>query len=263
MAIVLPAGQAVVTGFAAFVTVSSVAWYQKIDNPLAAGGVAAGVAFGLSWIAALFWWRSRVEAATNEPQPAIISPVTHPAETVRVELEKPNGAYTWIDYLDLPFDRDLVYRAAGELVKRDFETSNLGGAGKPITRSQAEAFRDWLISKDLAGWYRPDAHVKGWGIKPAGRAILRRLYQAGVMADVIDPLPPSRKADTSAAHILARMQTYTDTHGALVSDIDQPEDTPAVLVGDKTSPLFRFVRRLPDREEAIADDDLYNEMWQK
>ncbi len=232
MAILLPAGQAAVSALAGGITAGSIAWAYQVDNPLAVGGVAAGVTFGVSWLVALSWWRSRVEGAGDhrpvEGPPAQV----YAAETLRVELESPDQGTLWVDYLDWIGDRDVLILAAAELRSRNYETSNLGGAGKTLSRSQAESVRDWLISKDLAAWVRPDAHTAGWGILPAGRAVLRRLHHLGIATGAIDP-PPAKRPVITEADIYARLHTHTDAQMVY----------PAGLV------------------RAGGGDDLINELW--
>jgi len=213
VAILLPAGQAAVSALAGGVTVSSIAWAMDAHNPIAAGGVAAGITFGVSWLVALSWWRARVEGAapahlSGEAQP---EQVIYPAETIRVELQTPNGGFEWVDYLDIPFERELIFRAAAELYRRGYDTSGLGGAGKVLTRSQGESFRDWLISKELGGWYREDHHSLGWFVSGVGRSVIRRLYHAGVSTGELDLIPPPKRSIVTEQAIYERLQARTST----------------------------------------------------
>lgn len=208
MAVVIPAAQAAVSAVAAGITVGSIAWAMDASNPWAAGGVAAGVFFGVSWLVALAWWRERIDGQVSAAPPVRPDPVVYPAEVIRVELQAPNPGGLWVDYLDLPFDRDLIIRAAAYLRERDYDTSNMGGAGKVLTRSQAEAIRDWMISNDLAAWVRPEAHTAGWGILPEGRAVIRRLHHLGIASGVVDP-PPGRAAP-SETEIYGWLRSHTN-----------------------------------------------------
>lgn len=210
-AILLPAGQAAVSAIAGGVTVASVAWYIGADNPIAAGGVAAGVTFGLSWVIALAWWRDRI-TQTGGPTPQPVTEVVYPAESIRVELSQDNGRV--VDFLDWQGDRDILILAAADLRTRHYETSNLGGAGKTLSRSQAESVRDFLISSGLAAWVRPEAHTAGWGILPEGRAVIRRLHHLGISSGIVDP-PPPKAITITEAKILERMQTHTETQTAV------------------------------------------------
>lgn len=205
--IILPAGQSVVPAVAAGVTVGSVAWSVGSGNPFAAGGAAAGVVFFAVWLVSLAWWRSKVDRASIGDARKM-QPEVKPAVSLRVELIDPEGAYPSGDFIDCPIDVNLMVRAAEHLKSRDWETSNLGGAGKVLTRSQAEAVRDWLIKKKLAAWFREDRHTVGWYVNGVGRSVLRRLYQHGVSAGEIDP-PPPRGSFISQREIYARMLTHT------------------------------------------------------
>jgi hypothetical protein len=178
----------------------------------------------VSWIIALAWWRSRVESTSSPTQPVTPAAI-YQAETVRVELSQDNGR--WVDFVDWQGDRDILILAAAELRSRSYETSNLGGAGKTLSRSQAEAVRDWLISHDLAAWLRPEAHTAGWVILPGGRAVVRRLHHLGIASGVVDP-PPAKRPVITETEIYARLQSHTDTQRAIfpagLVKIDQDAD---------------------------------------
>lgn len=212
VAIILPAGQAAVSAVAGFVVVSSVAWYTQASNPVAIGAAAGGVVFGLSWVLALSWWRSRIESTGGNSRPVTPAAI-YPAESVvRVELSQDNGRV--VDFLDWTGDHETLIRAAAYIRSRDFETSNLGGAMKPISRSEGESVRDWLIANDLARWVRPEAHTAGWGILPAGRAVIRRLHHLGISTGIVDP-PPSNRPVITETEIYTRLQSHTDTQRAV------------------------------------------------
>lgn len=235
MAIILPAGQAAVSAVAGFVVVSSVAWYYQRPNPLAVGAAAGGVVFGLAWALSLAWWRSRIESTGGvTPQP--ITPVVYPAETIRVELEKPDQGQLWVDFLDIPFERELIFRAAAELYRRGYDTAGLGGSGKDLTRSEAESFRDWMLGADLAGWYREDHHTLGWFVSGVGRSVIRRLYHAGVTSGVVDPLPPPKRSIVTSQAIYEQKLNHTNAQGVYPAGL--------VVIDQNT------------------DQDVYNQLWE-
>lgn len=199
-AILLPAGQAVVSAVAIGVTASSLAILAKAPDPWAIGGVAGGLGLGVSWLFGLSWWRERVEGL--KPEPAAI----YPAETVRVEMHRnADSPWLWVDFLDLPIGRETMRAAAMDLVAKDFQTSNLGGRGKALTRSQAEALRDYLIARGLAYWIREDAHTAGWELGGAGRALVRRFA-------LLDNPPTTHQAADlpDGWHSLKGMHTHTN-----------------------------------------------------
>lgn len=173
--VLLPGAQAAVTGCAAGVVVGSVAHISGGD-PLTWGILSGGLVFCGAWLGGLAWWRG---AIAPQPDP---DPVLMPAESVRVELSRDSGR--WVDWLDLPMALETVTTTARALVGNGYNTSNLGGAGRPLTRAQSETLRDWLILHDLATWRRPGAHTAGWDLTPAGRALMRRLA-------AIDQAPPT------------------------------------------------------------------------
>lgn len=173
--VLLPGAQAAVTGCAAGVVAGSVA-YMAGGDPLTWGALVGGVVFCGAWLGGLAWWRNAIS-----PQPDL-SPVALPAETVRVELVTNDGH--WVDWLNLPLSLETVTEAARALLGNGYNTSNLGGAGRALTRAQSETLRDWLIKHELATWRRAGAHTAGWDLTPSGRALMRRLA-------AIDQAPPT------------------------------------------------------------------------
>jgi len=161
--------------------------------------VLAGVSL-LAWLIALAFWRALVEHKPEKP------PDVRPLESVRVDLARPDGDYLWVDFLDLPVSRETMSRAAAALLARDFCTSSWGGRGKALTRSQAEALRDFFIGKDLANWSRPESHTAGWSLNGAGRAVIRRF--AGMAKS--SPTPQARRSPQERS-APSHMQTHTDT----------------------------------------------------
>lgn len=181
--LLLPAGQAVLTGLL-FAGVITAGW--KVNQGITAWRLfflALALGCFAAWL--LIWgkWRSWIDAdhGIKPIEPEIIKN----AETVRVELQSQAAPYQAVEWLDIPIDWEQLAGVCHELRARNYETSNLGGAGKALTRAEAERLRDYLIGHDLAQWNRTDAHVAGWRLSGSGRALVRRIcdiattYQSG------------------------------------------------------------------------------------
>ena len=162
--------------------------------------LSGGISGLLTFWAGVQWWRAAI-APQPEPDPVIL-----PAESVRVELVQNGG--NWVDWLDLPLSLDLVRGAARALVDNDFNTSNLGGAGRALSRAEAETLRDWLIRHDLAAWRRVSAHTAGWDLSGAGRAIMRRLAALDQVTN-----SPTRLELPEGWVYRGELQTHTNPQG--------------------------------------------------
>lgn len=197
--VLIPAFQGGVTG----VLVGGIA---GILAALAGGDVllvtilSGGISGLLSFWAGVSWWRAAI-VPLPEPDPVVL-----PAESVRVELVRDEGH--WVDWLNLPLSLELVRGAARALVENGFNTSNLGGAGRAISRAEAELLRDWLIAHELGSWRRSNAHTAGWDLTGAGRALMRRL----VMLDQ-DTTSPTRPELPAGWAYRAELQTHTNPQG--------------------------------------------------
>lgn len=196
-AILLPAGQAAVSAFAIGVTSGSLAALFHAPDPWAIGGVAGGVGLGASWLVGLSWWRQRVEGL--KPAPAL----TYPEEVTRVELARnTDTAYLWVEFLDIPLGRETMQAAAVDILAKNYQTSNLGGRGKALTRSQAEALRDYLIYRKLGYWIRPGSPTVGWALNSAGEALIRQFANI--------PLPHQAAGLPDGWRSLKLTRTHTD-----------------------------------------------------
>lgn len=109
------------------------------------------------------------------------------------------------DLPNLPPER--IRAAAKFLVDRNFETSNFGGAGKAITRSEGEAFRDWMIQYELAAWVNQNNHNSGWTVNGVGARICRKF--AGVESPTPPTAPPTLSKD-EGWRSMSEIRAHTD-----------------------------------------------------
>lgn len=180
--LLLPAGQAIVTG-ALFALVVLAVYYlaQGVTGWRLFGGALAVGCFA-AWV---FVLRKMHPARVGEA----VKVKPYQADMIRVELQTQPDPYKAVEWLDLPIEREAQIRACRELVRRNYETSNLGGRGKSLSRSQAEVFRDYLLGRGLAYWVNPGAHCRGWRVSAGGRAVIRRVANCR-LTDTDTPTPP-------------------------------------------------------------------------
>lgn len=206
--VVIPLAQAGVTGVLSGVALGSAAAVWSWGHVWAFAGLGGAVVMLASWL--LFRAESMPHEKVEQLAPAQALPLELPV--VRLELAQfsPDG-YGSVDWLDspLPLSRLIVIAQAwldlGDVYR--FSTSRLGGRGKRATRSECEAVRDFLISKQLASRENAASNsscVVSW----QGRRVLRALAEL----DPDDPTHTTPRAADIIKNLLARgaVQTYTD-----------------------------------------------------
>ena len=201
--VAIPGAQALVTGALAGSLAGSLAILNHAPDPGGWALLGAAIIGGAAWLHGVSWWRSAIKPGELQPAQAF------PAESTRVELAKPDGAYLWVDLLDLPIGKDTMTAAAVDLAAKGYQTSNLGGRGKALTRSQAEALRDYMVCHGLASWVRPDAHTAGWELSGAGRSLVRKF--AALALPEAPPIPHQAAKLGAGWQSLNGMQTHTNT----------------------------------------------------
>lgn len=204
--VTIPLAQAGVTGVLSGLALGAGAVVWSWPHPFALGGMGASIVTLGAWL--IF----RSEAMPHQVEqltPALALPVEVP--TVRLELAQfsPDG-YGSVDWLDspLPLARLVVIARAwqdlGDVYR--FSTSRLGGRGKCATRSEVEAVRDFLISRQFAS--RENGAVNSSCIVSwQGRAVLRAVAEL----DPDNPIPTPRAA-ALIRNLLARGVMQTHTH---------------------------------------------------
>lgn len=200
--VVIPGAQAIVSAIAGGMIGYTLALVFDWPEPATIGAAISAVTFGATWAAGLAWWRSTIKPEAELPA------VNMPAQTVRVELVQNNG--NWIDWLQLPLPRELAIAAAVDLIERNYETSNLGGAGRPLSRSEAELLRDWAIKHELGSWRRSTSHTAGWDLSASGRALVRKLAEERQVRPA-----PARPELSEGWSYVPSLQTRTNTQTIL------------------------------------------------
>ncbi|MCP4428259.1 MAG: hypothetical protein GY803_27540 [Chloroflexi bacterium] len=143
------------------------AWYVPL---LVFGGV-----FAVAWFLLLadhrrsLWNRETIESGGTP------SPIGQP-DPVLVRLQViEDGA---IKYANLPIPIETLKTMARAIVNgRSFSVSEWTGAGRPLSRSQFETLRTWLLNNDYAEWVDPDNRRSGVTFSPAGWAFWRGLLE--------------------------------------------------------------------------------------
>ena len=116
-------------------------------------------------LAAMDWWIKQVAPPS--------SPIVYESQDTRIDLVRNSGPYIRGDYDWISIPRSKLSAACRTLVERNFRTGALGGAGKVLSRSEAETLRDYMIKKELA--YRvSDQDNAPWRINPEGELFIRK-----------------------------------------------------------------------------------------
>lgn len=205
----LPLAQAAITGILAGAGAVSVwALSRSVNAWTVFISVVSAAAF-IAWIAALRRWRELLEHDHGLTAPQAESEsVIYPVETVRVEVSQNGGS--WVDWLELPIDRERLGKLAQALASgQALSLASFGGSGKLLSRSEFERLRSELICRGLARWVSDHGHTAGAELTPAGRAVMRRLAEIA-----LDQAPPARlslPAEWRSARELA--STHTRTSG--------------------------------------------------
>jgi len=126
---------------------------------------------------ALEWWTRQIAP----PAPRQIA--YEQDSTLITYYRNADTAYLSGDYDRINLPKSKVIAACRELVARDFRTAALGGAGKTLSRSEAETFREYMIRKGLAYRDNPNQTNSTWSLTPEGREF------------VLDNTSPARLSD--------------------------------------------------------------------
>ena len=95
-------------------------------------------------------------------------PVLEPEDTTITYYQNVSTPYLAGDYDKIKVPRSKLTAAFRELVERNYHTAALGGAGKILTRSEAETLREYLIAKGLARRDNPKQANSPWNLTPEG-----------------------------------------------------------------------------------------------
>jgi hypothetical protein len=170
-AILLPAGQAFVSALAIGSTVTSLAILAKAPQPLAIGGVAAGVGLGAAWLLGLSWWRERVEGLKPEPE------LVYPAESTQLQLsidwdEGRAGIFDDLNVTDEMFIQWACEVAQGKSLGENHHTGSAGAFSKG-------AYHQFVDRLEFHGFVRQKskARTAGLMLTGKGRAVCREVLR--------------------------------------------------------------------------------------
>lgn len=168
-ALMIPGGQAVLTGAACGVIGGSLAGMLHWGDSLAFGGLAAGLGFSAGLLHGLAWWRGRVQSIIGEMQaaPAIV----YPAETsqLKLSIDWDEGRAGLFDDLNISDDQFITW-ACGVASGRSLGENHWTGAANPFSKGQYHAFIDRLSFHSVVR-QKGKARTSGFELTGKGRAI--------------------------------------------------------------------------------------------
>jgi hypothetical protein len=204
--ILVPLGQAVVTGALAFIVTLILGrivldWFVVLDYPKVAFEIAlvvgAVVCLGL-WIVMLITWANNADlkvVTVAQSQPA--STVTRTKHMVEIDIvRKGKGGYQRTT-AEFPLSDALMVQVVQVLLGgRGFTERGMTGKGKLLTPDEWEAVTDVLEENNIIEWVNPDEHRQGYQLTPDGDELMRKwLEQQGIAP----PPPPEKKSRRSRA----------------------------------------------------------------
>lgn len=109
-------------------------------------------------------------------QPAEVSPTT------RIDLIDERDGYQ-VQRAELPIDPERLALVSYQVQHGAPFSHGLAGAGKPLSRSQYESLRDYMLSRSWLTWRNPYSPKDGLELTLAGRSVVRHY------ASMIEDLP--------------------------------------------------------------------------
>ena len=163
-AVIVPAAWALIA--AVFVFIASYAFTLALKLITGEGDprfwalTLGGLTLPCVHVYAMSWWLGQVT-----PQ----KPFTfEPEDTTITYYRDVSSPYLAGDYDTIKVPRSKLTLVFRELVERNYRTAALGGAGKILTRSEAETLREYLIAKGLASRDNPNQANSPWSLTPDG-----------------------------------------------------------------------------------------------
>lgn len=130
-------------------------------------GAAYGWFVSVSLFNSLLRVEERIEA---EPEP---KPESAPVRRVKLEV-KENGSHEVRQTLPLD-DTTLATVARAVQNGRAFTVGSMTGRGRPLSRSQFDALRDWMLASDYLRWADASNRQRGTEFTSKGTALIRAL----------------------------------------------------------------------------------------
>ena len=159
-------------------------WGFSLPWPLGAGAGSAVAHFVAMAMLMPSSPGSKVRSAPNRQYANEIDKIPAP-----VQFFDENHGYPRAQIDELPIPREKVRKVAKLLQSGRTFSGALAGRYKPLSRSEWEALRDWLIDGGHAHWRDQESHSQGVELGRGGAAFFR--YYAGEKV-IIDMPTPSR-----------------------------------------------------------------------
>jgi len=173
--VAVPLLSAIVTAIATMIlcAVAAYAWHLPAWLVFLAGAIA----FAVSWFLLSSWYRQtllQAEYRRTEP-PSRPDPVPEPV-VKRVRLQVDDGRRR--QYADLPLDlAELQATARAIQAGRPFSVGAMTGRGAPLSRSQYETLRSWLMTGGYLVWIDEANRQAGTIFTKRGDALIRALAE--------------------------------------------------------------------------------------
>jgi len=164
-AVIVPAAWAVIAAIFVFIASYAVTLaFQLITgegDPRFWALILGGLTLPCVHVYAMSWWSDQV----TPPKPVFFEP----ADTTITYYQNVSTPYLAGDYDTIKVPRSKLTLVFRELVERNYRTAALGGAGKILTRSEAEILREYLIAKGLARRDNSNQANSPWNLTPEGK----------------------------------------------------------------------------------------------
>ena len=172
-AVLVPAGQAIVTGCFIGLAAGSIAWAVDAGNPAALGMASGASVAALAWFGLRSSWERRLESVLGvASQPAAPAAALAYNQVIKVEVLSEGGRAG--DFLDLPGgSENLIKFACGLQDGRGLTVATWTGSAGVYTRGQFEALRHELLKRGLVRWRNPHDPKGGAELTARGRATFR------------------------------------------------------------------------------------------
>ena len=130
---------------------------------------------------ALVWFTSLGDRRPPLPEPPAEAHVSIPGfdvPEVKLKLQVEEDGGRTLRYGELPIEERALRRVArGVQDGQSFAVSVWSGRGKPLTRSEFEQLRGWMLRHDYLRWKDPRYRQLGMEFTRKGEALLRALAE--------------------------------------------------------------------------------------
>ena len=171
-AVLVPTGQAVITGCFIGLAAGSIAWAVGANNPAALGLASGATVAALAWFGLRSSWERRIESVLGVASQSAAAAALAYNQVIRVEVLS-DGTRAG-DFLDLPGGPDnLIKFACGLREGKPLTVATWTGSAGVYTRGQFEALRFELLKRGLVRWRNPHDPKGGAELTARGRATFK------------------------------------------------------------------------------------------